>query len=184
MTDSVLEQKFLEEFAEDFDLSTDGSVLIATARYLNTNDSSIPNRKIVVYRKNGNHYQYSQTLEAFDTVEDYGATISISNDGKKIAVGAPLNNDKTIRGGCVYIYIQSGTQFVYKQTIRPLDTTANTRFGAKLDFDGNTLAVNSAGGDIVTNTSFDQNSTTYDSNTTAFAVADNDSGLVLSLIHI
>ena len=178
MTDSVLEQKFLEEFAEDFDLSTDGSVLIATARYLNTNDSSIPNRKIVVYRKNGNHYQYSQTLEPFDTVEDYGATISISNDGKKIAVGAPLNNEKTIRGGCVYIYIQSGTEFVYKQTIRPLDTTPNTRFGAKLDFDGNTLAVNSAGGDIVTTTSFDQNSTTYDSNTTAFAVADNDSGLV------
>ena len=94
----------LEEFGEDFDISTDGSVMIANARYLNVSDSSIPNRKIVVYRKNGSHYQYSQLLEAFSSTEDYATTIAISNDGKKIAVGAPLNSEEVINGGCVYLY--------------------------------------------------------------------------------
>tara|TARA_Y200000002_G_scaffold136879_1_gene112844 strand:+ start:13385 stop:28348 length:14964 start_codon:yes stop_codon:yes gene_type:complete len=178
LTDSVLEQTNLEEFGEDFDISTDGSVMIANARYLNVSDSSIPNRKIVVYRKNGSHYQYSQLLEAFSSTEDYATTIAISNDGKKIAVGAPLNSEEVINGGCVYLYVQSGTQYVYKQTLRPVDKTPNTRFGAKLDFDGNTLAINSKGGDLSTNTSFDLSSTTYDGRTTEFKIIDNDSGVV------
>ena len=51
LTESTLEQKFLEEFAGDYDVSSDANVLAATARYLNADDSSIPNRKVVVYRK-------------------------------------------------------------------------------------------------------------------------------------
>ena len=50
-TESTLEQKFLEEFAGDYDVSPDANVLAAPARYLNADDSSIPNRKVVVYRK-------------------------------------------------------------------------------------------------------------------------------------
>ena len=94
LKDSVLEQNLLEEFGEDFDLSKDGSVMIASARYMNTNDSSIPNRKIVVYRKNLNHYEYSQILEPFNLIEEYASSIAISNDGKKVAVGAPYNSDE------------------------------------------------------------------------------------------
>lgn len=176
--DSVLEQKFLEEFGEDFDVSTDGSVIVATARYLNTNDSSIPNRKVVVYRKNGNNYEYSQLLEALSLTEDYASSIAVSNDGKKIAVGSPLNSVESIRGGCVYIYIQSGSQYIYKQTIRPLDKTANTQFGSKLDFDGNTLAVASKGGDLENATTFDSATTLFDALNTNFRTFDNESGLV------
>ena len=178
LKDSVLEQNFLEEFGENFDLSKDGSVMIASARYVNVNDSSIPNRKIVVYRKNGNHYEYSQILEPFDLTEEYATTIAISNDGKKIAVGAPLNSNEVNAGGCVYIYIQNGTQYQYKQTLRPIDKTPNTRFGSKLDFDGNTLAVTSKGGDIKTGTTFDSASTVFDASNTQFSVFDNESGLV------
>ena len=178
LKDSVLEQNFLEEFGESFDLSKDGSVMIASARYLNASDSSIPNRKIVVYRKNGNHYEYSQLLEAFNLTEEYASSIAISNDGKKIAVGAPTNSDKIIAGGCVYIYIQNGSQYQYKQTLRPIDNTPNTRFGAKLDFDGSTLAISSKGGDLKTATTFDSSSTVFDASNTQFAVVDNESGLV------
>ena len=178
LKDSVLEQNLLEEFGEDFDLSKDGSVMIASARYMNTNDSSIPNRKIVVYRKNLNHYEYSQILEPFNLIEEYASSIAISNDGKKVAVGAPYNSDEVSAGGCVYIYIQTGTDFIYKQTLRPIDKTPNTRFGSKLDFDGNTLAVTSKGGDLKTITSFDSASTVFDASNTEFSTSDNESGLV------
>jgi hypothetical protein len=179
ITESTLEQKFLEEFGADYDVSTDGNVLISTARYLNADDSSLPNRRIVVYRKTGNHYQYSQLLETQDITENWGQTIAISNDGKKIAVGAPDNSTREIRGGAVYIYIQ-GTdgRFALNQTLRPIDRTSNTRFGSKLDFDGNTLAIASRGGDLERVTTLDQDTTIFDNGNTPFKVIDNDSGLV------
>ncbi len=179
ITESTLEQKFLEEFGADYDVSTDGNVLISTARYLNANDSSVPNRRIVVYRKSGNHYTYSQLLETQDISENWGQTIAISNDGKKIAVGAPDNSTRDIRGGAVYIYIQ-GTdgRFSLNQTLRPIDRTSNTRFGSKLDFDGNTLAIASRGGDLERVTTFDQDTTIFDNGNTPYKVIDNDSGLV------
>ena len=37
--------------------------------------------------------------------------------------------------------------YSFSQTIRPVDKTPNTRFGFNLDFDGNTLAITSKGGD-------------------------------------
>ena len=43
LTDSVLEQNDLEEFGENFDVSKDALVVIATAQYINRSDSSLPN---------------------------------------------------------------------------------------------------------------------------------------------
>ena len=179
ITESTLEQLFLEEFGRDFDVDSTGNVLITTARYLNPEDSSVPNRKVVVYRKVGNHYQYSQLIETDDITENWGQSIAISQDGKKIAVGAPDNSVDTIRGGAVYIYIQNTNgNFVKNQTIRSIDLAANTRFGSKLDFDGNTLAIASKGGDLERVTTLDQATTIFDNGNTAFKVIDNDSGLV------
>ena len=178
ITESTLEQSYLEEIGEEFDVSTSGDILITTARYTNQEDSSIPNRKVVVYKLSNDQYVYSQLLEPFNNTEQFGATIAVSNDGKKIAVGAPYNSDKTINGGCVYVYILKDGVFTYNQIIRPRDDTPNTRFGFKLDFDGNTLAITSKGGDIVKVTSLDSSTTTFDNNATKFNTTDNDSGLV------
>ena len=179
ITESTLEQQFLEEFGRDFDVSSDGNVLIATARYLNAEDSSIPNRRVVVYRKAGNHYEYHQLIETDDISEGWGKSIAISEDGKKIAVGAPNNSLKTIRGGAVYVYIQDNDgKFVKTQTITSIDNAPNTQFGSKLDFDGNTLAIASKGGDLERVTTIDKSQTLFDNGNTEFKVIDNDSGLV------
>ena len=179
ITESTLEQQFLEEFGREFDVSSDANVLISTARYLNAEDSSIPNRRVVVYRKNDNHYEYHQLLETDDITENWAESIAISEDGKKIAIGAPDNSVDTIRGGCVYIYIQnSDGKFVKNQTIRSIDLAPNTRFGSKLDFDGNTLAISSKGGDLERVTTIDKSQTIFDNGNTEFKVIDNDSGLV------
>ena len=155
---STLEQNKLEAFGENFDVDKKGDVLIASTMYTSTYeldssdgsllyppgeavDSSLPNVKVVVYRRVNDQYTYSQILEPFNQFEDFGNSIAISNDGKKIAVGAPLNSDLTPGGGCVYIFVQNGTTFSYRQTIRPRDTKPNTQFGHEIDFDGNTLAI-------------------------------------------
>ena len=52
------------------------------------------------------------------------------------------------------------------------------RFGAAIDFNGNDLVVSSKGGDLVTNTTFDNLSTTFDNNLTQFEKVNSDSGQV------
>ena len=166
LVESTLEQDNLEAFGSDFDVSSKGEVLIANSVYTSVYeiesggitlglDSSIANRKVVVYRLNGTNYEYSQILEPFNQTEDYGSTIAVSEDGTKIAVGAPFNSDLTDNGGAVYLYIQKDGMFVYSQTLRPIDKSPNVQFGTKIDFDGNTLAVASRGGSMISSTTFD-----------------------------
>ena len=149
IVESTLEQRNLEAFGSDFDVSENGQVLISNSMYTSVYeiesgneviglDSSIANRKVVVYRLNDASYEYSQILEPFNETEDYGYSIAVSADGKKIAVGAPNNSEVISNGGVVYVYIQSGNTFVFNQTIRPVEVQPNTLFGYKLDFDGNT----------------------------------------------
>ena len=209
LVESTLEQANLEAFASDFDVSSKGEVLIANSAYTSVYeiesggvslglDSSIANRKVVVYRLNGSSYEYSQILEPFNLTEDYGSTIAVSEDGRKIAIGAPLNSDLVDNGGAVYLYIQSGNTFVYSQTLRPISKESNIQFGSKIDFDGNTLAVASRGGSMISSTSFDtfkdlktgeqyildkQSSvnplpTSFDNNSTVFQTIDQGSGVV------
>ena len=73
---------------------------------------------------------------------------------------------------------QQGNKFVKTQTLRPTDKTSNTRFGQKIDFDGNTLAITSKGGDLERVTTFDNNTTVFDNNNTQYKLIDNDSGLI------
>ena len=176
--ESTLEQNKLEQFATDFDVSDDGEVLVANTIYTSILDSSIANRKVVVYRLNDASYEYSQILEPFNATEDYASSIAVSADGKKIAVGAPQNSEVINNGGVVYLYVQDGNTFKYSQTIRPVVISPNTQFGYKLDFDGDTLAVTSRGGDIVTATTFDNNATTLDNRATVFRITDVGSGVV------
>ena len=189
IVESTLEQNNLEAFGSDFDVSDNGEVLISNSMYTSVYeiesgnevlglDSSIANRKVVVYRLNSASYEYSQILEPFIETEDYGYSIAVSADGKKIAVGAPDNSEVISNGGAVYIYIQDGNSFKFNQTIRPVTVQPNTQFGYKLDFDGNTLAVTSRGGDIVTATTFDTNTTTLDNNSTVFRITDQGSGVI------
>ena len=209
LVESTLEQNNLEAFGSDFDVSADGEVFIANSVYTSVYeiqrdgatlgiDSSIANRKVVVYRLNGTNYEYSQILEPFNLTEDFGSTIAVSADGRKIAIGAPFNSDVVDNGGAVYLYIQSGDTFVYSQTLRPIDTKPNVQFGTKLDFDGDTLAVASRGGTMVSSTSFDtyktlkENelyvldplsglnpvATSFDNNSSKFQTVDSGSGVV------
>jgi len=73
-----------------------------------------------------------------------GASVAISADGNKIAVGAPnydLSPNTEI--GYVMVYTRSGSTWSYQQTFFDSDITDNRRFGrqVKLSSDGRTMAV-------------------------------------------
>ena len=138
--DSVLGQQDLTAFGESFDVSQDGGVLIATAEY----NQQAP--QVLVYRKLNDRYVFSQAIESLTSAdESYAENISISNDGKTIAVSASTNDDAASNNGAVYIYTQTNGEFVLSQTLYGRLRTANTGFGKKVSFGNETLAIVSRG---------------------------------------
>jgi len=123
----------LVEFGQEFDVTDNGEVLVVVARY-----DGEPNR-VIVYRNQNDNYQKSQEILADDVNSEFGNSISISQDGKLIAVGAP-NGDTTIEeSGTIYIYKQVNGTFELSQTLVSTAPVRGEYFGGELDFDGNTL---------------------------------------------
>jgi hypothetical protein len=104
--------------------------------------------------------EMASSIEKFNgsgwTVGNYfGASVSLSNDGYTMAVGAQSNNSSEtgINGnqntsgantsGAVYIYTRSGTSWAQQAFIKASNTGAGDFFGrsVSLSDDGNTLAV-------------------------------------------
>jgi len=177
--DSAIEQDLLTNFGEQFDVSANGEVLVTTASYTNHQDSTKPLIKVAVYRKTNGRYQYSQIIDSpISEYEGFGASLSISDDGTKIFIGAPQNSVEAIDSGTVYVYNQVNGTFDLTQTIRSIDKEINTQFGTALSYDAGTLSVTSRGGDIENKTRFDSGTTVFDNKLTTFVTTDSDSGTV------
>ena len=167
----------LTKFAESFDVSDNAEVLITTATY--TNGTT----KVIVYRNINDNYQKSQELDAplvNDTNIQFGAKVSISQDGTLIAVGAPGADDSTLGTdvGAVYVYKQVNSTFELVQTLRSATPIKGEDFGKNLEFDGRTLyvsAYNASSDDVTT---FDNASTVYDNQFTAFVNTIINNGVV------
>ena len=152
---TVLDQGSLYDFANSFDLTPNGEILIVNAKYGNNK----PNL-VVVYRILNGQYQRSQQIDAPSGTESFGDSIAISNDGKLIAVSTPSDDTNKNNQGKVYVYKQVNGTFVYLQTLMSPSNKTSQFFGSKIDFDGSRLIVNSKNGDNWTNTTFDKFSKT------------------------
>jgi len=146
----VLDQELLVDFATDFDVSADGEVVVATAIYANSKRPAI-----AVYRNYTGQYELSQTIHAPVNFVDFGTSVSLSADGKVLAVGAPLDDTKDIDSGIVYVYKQVNGRFVLSQELYSSDNDRAEYFGYKVQFDGNRLAISSRNGDANITTTFD-----------------------------
>tara|TARA_B110000285_G_scaffold132392_1_gene148607 strand:+ start:4170 stop:19922 length:15753 start_codon:yes stop_codon:yes gene_type:complete len=147
---TVLDQGLLYDFANSFDVTPDGEVLIVNAKYGNGK----PNL-VVVYRILNGQYQRSQQLTSPSNTEAFGESIAISTDGKLIAVSAPLDDTNKNNQGKVYIYKKVNEIFVFSQTLMSPNNKTSQFFGDKIDFDGNRLVVNSKNGNNWVDTTFD-----------------------------
>ena len=119
-----------------------------------------------------------QLLETHDITLKIGQSLLLTRMVKRLSLGVPDNSVDTTRRLCLYPHIQnSDGKFVKNPNYKATDLP-NTRFGSKLDFDGNTLAISSKGGDLERVTTIDKSPTIFDNGNTEFKVIDNDSGLV------
>jgi hypothetical protein len=147
---TILDQGSLYSFGTSYDVSKNGDVLIVSALYGNDK----PNR-VVVYRSNNGHFERRQEILADTNTSGFGQSVSISDDGMLIAIGAPFDDDVKLDQGIVYIYKQVNGNFQLYQTLNSPNNERAEMFGWNIEFDGDSLAVNARNADSFDATTFD-----------------------------
>ena len=170
---TILDQELLIKFARDYDVNDNGEVIVASVEY----DQTKPNLLVIYRNINGSYYR-AQTINAPSKTVDYGHAVSISSDGKLIAVSAPLDDVFGTDFGSVYVYLQKDGQFELSQILRSPDNDRAELFGISLDFDGNTLIVGSRNGDSFIESTFDSQTTTFDNDFSKFRSFEEDAGVI------
>ena len=91
-----------------------------------------------------NPSQIGSSLSGTMLEDRFGFSVSLSDDGLRLAIGAPYHDDLK---GKVYIYHWEETDWVFKQSF--IESSVNSEFGydVALSGDGNTLAVGAPGYD-------------------------------------
>jgi len=128
-------------------LANDGSRLVAGAPYMTPQFDRQSGRVRVFELKEGSWQLLGQALDGSNSVDWFGWSVDISDDGNSIAVGAPRNR---IHGGYVRIFnlrfangeplwIRSGRDISNEL----LDINSQDRFGMSVSLDGNKVAIGS-----------------------------------------
>ena len=73
--------------------------------------------KIIIYRINNGHYEFSQMLPAPTVGIKYGSAISLNDTGDMLAVGAPEDDTRSDNNGKVFVYTSVGGVFRQTQTL-------------------------------------------------------------------
>jgi len=109
---------------------------------------------------------------------NWAQSVVIKPDGRQIAVSVPSDDSRKYGQGAVLIYTQVNGEFELSQTIySPADEVAEN-FGYQIAFTNENLAVTSLNGDQTIPTTFDNQSTTFDLEFTAFRNIKIDSGVI------
>jgi hypothetical protein len=160
-------------FGNSISLSQDNLTLAIGA------DTGTVNGVLSIYKNNGTGFSLLQSIAG--TTKNFGISTSISDDGTYIAVA---DDSATIGGviqrGGVTVYNFNGSTYIPYQTLVPHQPEINGHFGNKLSFmnDYETLVVYSQYGDTIITTTFDDNQTTFDKNSTDFVFTQTNSGRV------
>jgi len=154
-------------FGETIALSRDGTTLAVGARYEDSNavgvngdqfNNSAANSGAVyifVRSESGWHLQAYIKASNTGTRDEFGSSVSLSDDGNTLAVGAPwedssatgINNNENDNAaadsGAAYIFSRNGTTWSQQAYIKASNTDPGDKFGNTLSLsgDGNTLAV-------------------------------------------
>ena len=164
------------EFGHVVALSADGNTMAVSAYFEasatrgvngNQNDDSIPQAGAVyVFTRRGATWTQQAYIKASNTGEagtegnfgdgdQFGFSVSLSDDGNTLAVGANAedSNAKGINGnqndnsmqsaGAAYIFVRSGATWAQQAYVKAPNTAPNVQFGysVALSADGNTFAV-------------------------------------------
>ncbi len=164
------------EFGHVVTLSADGNTMAVSAYFEasaskgingNQNDDSIPQAGAVyVFTRRGTTWSQQAYIKASNTGEagtdgnfgdgdQFGFSVSLSDDGNTLAVGANAEdsgakgingdqNDNSMQSaGAAYLYVRNGTTWTQQAYVKAPNTAPNVQFGysVALSADGNTFAV-------------------------------------------
>ena len=151
-------------FGESVNLSGDGNTMAvgATGEDGNATDAGA----VYVFTRSGNAWSQQAYIKAINADEDdwFGGSVSLSSDGRTLAVGAPHEDSNAIgigggqadnslsNAGAVYLYKSDGINWTQQAYIKSSNTGGGDLFGnsdffaprgpgLSLSDDGNTLAV-------------------------------------------
>ena len=104
-------------------------------------------KAVYVFTRSGTTWSEEQKITPTHagnvTADMFGGSVSLSEDGNTLAVGAyQATYPNVSQGGEVYIFTRSGTTWSQEATIKPSDVAADDHFGWKslsVSADGNTL---------------------------------------------
>jgi hypothetical protein len=171
VNDSSLENS--QELGSVFDVSNDGLVIAVTGfKYL----EDLPNNSVSLYRLVDGIYTHFDSLVSEDKYEFFGKSVSVSDDGSKIAVGAPNNDATGLDNGAVYVYKLSNTNYLLDQTLTSPANDLNEMFGWIVQFNDNELVIGSKNGDMRSPTTFDNLTTVFDKKSTIFSSTNINTG--------
>ncbi len=151
-------------FGESVSLSKDGNTLAvgawgeasnATGIGGDFNNNSAPNSGAVyVFTRSGDTWEQQAYIKAFNTDagDQFGFCVSLSADGKILAVGAPEEDsskstdpgsNSAENSGAVYLFTRDGTTWEQQDFIKASNAEAGDKFGTSvaLSADGTMLAV-------------------------------------------
>ncbi len=82
-----------------------------------------------------------------DELNDFGFSVSLSQDGNILAVGAPGQSSPGFEAGAVYVFVRSNSTWAQQAYLKASNADPSDRFGTSvsLSADGKTLAVGATG---------------------------------------
>ena len=145
-----------DQFGWSVDISSDGQTLAVGAQTEASGEGAV----YVFTRSSGGDWSQTAYVKASnaDADDNFGYSISLSNDGTTLAVGAyredsdasginggttAVNNNDGISAGAAYVFININGSWSQQAYIKASNTKALDQFGwsVALNSDGNTLAV-------------------------------------------
>ena len=174
---SELEGNLVDQFGYDFAMTNyDGAAgLVVTAPQLN---------KVFVYSDTGTSFVLDEEIvynPSASDFENFGKSITVSENGNYIVVGANLLDVKNKADvGAVVVYKKTNTSYQLIQVIHTRKGEINEQFGVRVEFMDNdtTLAIFSFNRDSIRSTTFDKLSTTFDKDSCTFGDLQKDAAVV------
>ena len=126
-------------FGQSVDISKDGNyVIVGSQNYAGNGGTLSASGAAYVFKDSNGTWVEKQRLEASDkgTSDNFGISVSISNDGLTALIGAYGWDTTSTNGeGAAYIFTRSGETWTQTQRLEASDQQVGDRFGYSVDID-------------------------------------------------
>lgn len=125
-------------FGNAVSISSDGTTLaIGASGYANSSDAGAGS--VYIYLRTGGSWALQQKISGESIGDQFGASLSLSDTGNTLVIGAPYRDTPTTNAGAVYIYTRSAG--VWTQAYRAQSSTSSDLYGTSVSISGDGLIV-------------------------------------------